>query len=1245
MQPPLEPGMRFGDFRIGTLLGRGKAGFVYSADDLIAHRRCALKVLCRMSSHDLYRNKLGFRRMSPFRHPCLLRTDRIEIVDDYTVLTMEEIEGQTLYSAALGLKDLPRAEAYRQLHSLLHDFAVGLAIMHFAGLVHRDLKPTNLMVRTNGHGVIVDYGLVANCDPETDPYGIRPYIAGTPRYFSPEALWEQSYTPAGDVFSLGLVMLDCLNQVSGCDGWLRGGEFNDWVRDEDEQTIAAAVSEMHEDIPPVLRMAVAGMLNADRTKRPSSLDIVTMTKTDDNPIRVITTHHLFGRQRELDQCTDWLREIYRGQTGRLHLYGEAGAGKTRLLDEIERLLRQNSWGQVFRVKCRSRENQTLQVLDQIADQIAQRYARTDREPLQLDPVSASILVQSFPQLRHVINVDLADHSASFAAAPERLDALAAAARLSRELRKVGPLVIIIDDAQWSDHDSDTVWDELQQDGDGYLGIITSSRRSETNQRQPAECRVHIGPLSPPSALAFLQTAATRWNANINQAGLQELVEVSRCNAFRLQELAEEFRPGGMLHRVEQSCDASISNLGDVDRFWRARFDRLSGEAKSILAFIVTAATPVSIAQLADLTDLGDKVDVSVSELVHQRLVNDDATGKECITVVHDKIADGLIENLDQIELHQAHLAWAALLSKLNRPRDFAARIAGHYYAAEQDGAALPFAIMAAENADSAFAKSEAGKWHARVLKQVTGDARDKHLRDAARCFHEADLPEQASHYYLELAELSQAPQEQLRFETLALQLLVRSGQMDRARPLFAELSGKLGIKIDDSVDQLTQGNRFQLPELAAELGGLDFTIHNTIEQSARTPSPTSIESDSDTPNDLIFCSEIIRPMAMLDMRSTTRLVLHGGQQALQQPATTHQVRFAALTNAWSAMLDSGQSDMIDRSLKALRGIQVQIANLPAGKQTADVSAGIAFAEAFAMRWSEVADAVNISVKDYLADARAMRFDIAHTQWLLLWADWHLGRWEPMRAMVQEMVEDANRRHDSYQQLLATTGYGGNAFLFSNNVDQLHQLCSQNNRIVTDSSDVELVDFFQWMQHVQQAVYVADDRNAARLVMRMRERIGNSLIRHIPLIQVTLDHFTTLVALHLRQHQTLQPGTRRGSDEAELMDSTIVDEATGRLKNQSCDFAKMLAALMQGVEKRIAGEPATAAAAFQKAAEMASDLGLFPFQLAAEDGLISSRQPDADADSLRQSMTNRRIHIPAQLERLYTVAPPQRPCQV
>ncbi|WP_158222539.1 protein kinase domain-containing protein [Rhodopirellula sp. MGV] len=1231
MTSPLEPGQRFGEFEIRELLGRGKAGFVYSAVDLVSKQRCALKLLCRMSSHDLYRNKLGFRRMSPFRHPSLMRTDRIEIIDNFTVLTMEEIDGETLYAAARRLRNEPSQVAYRKLHSLLHDYASGLAMMHFGGLVHRDLKPTNLMVRSKGNGVIVDYGLVASCDPETDPFGLRPYIAGTPRYFSPEALWDQSYTPAGDVFSLGLVMLDCLNEVAGNDQWLRRGDFADWVRDEDEETIATAISEMDEEIPPVLRMAIAGMLSADRSRRPSSLEVASMTKVGEGPIRLMTTHHLYGRDQELEQCTNFIRDIYRGKTGRLHVYGVPGAGKTRLLDEIERQLRQMHWGQVFRVKCRSRENQTLQVIDQLADQIAQRYAQRDRDRITLDSVSASILKKSFPQLKHVIHEDLYEVPASFNGKPQRLDALTAAIRLSRELRKMGPLVIIIDDVQWSDHDSHTIWDALLSDPSGQLAIITSSREMETQIRYPADLRVPVGPLPPEAAFSFLQTAASRWGANINVAGLQQLLKLSKCNAFRLQELAEEFRPGGMLHGLEDSPNSSMSNFTDVDRFWQTRFEKLSPEAKSILAFIVTANAPVSIGELLDLTGLGEQVDILVFELVRQRLAVDDSSNSECVTVFHDKVAEELIDNFDKKELRRAHLAWAELLKKQNRPRDFAARIAGHLYDANQDGAALPFAILAAENADRAFMKAEAAEWHEKVLQQVAGEARLKHLRDAARCFEEADLPERAAPYYETLAETASDEFQKRRLKATATQLLVRSGRLDKARPLIQDLSDELNILPRRPITMATC--RSGLAMLTEQLAKIDF---KKLQSEILTSE--SVQRPDDVATAMYLCSDATRSMAFLDFHGTIQLMSHGAKLAIGHGTNADRLHFGVRAHVWSGVLSGRETDSLEQSQCYLESLVGNLENFPPGLMTGDVWSGLAFLNLLSMNWTTVPHAVDSCIADFGNDLKRLRFESTHTRWLKLWADWQLGNWDSLRTNANDMAEDADRRNDNYQRFVATSGFSGNGFLVDGNLARLSQLGSDSYRIVSDTGSTELKHLFQWIHSTQVHLYEGNYLAASQVVRKMRRELGRSPIRRISLLQIVADYLLCLSSLHQRQESVLCGKPSASTSGAATTDPAIVRNAIRRLNQQPFDFAKMLGALMRGIERRIAGRKKSAAQAFSLAAKMAQQQKLVPYQLAADDGLLSLER-DVDHDSLRQYMLTHRVKAPNQLERLYTVGLP------
>ncbi len=349
-QPPPWPiGHRLGDFELEKLLGQGSSGYVFRALDLVTKRRCALKILTQERSQDLRRNKLGFRRMQAIKHPGLMRVDLIHILDGHVAMSMEEIEGETLAHTLRRYKTLEPHLTYKRLLALTRQYADALAEMHAHGLVHRDIKPQNLMVDADERGRLIDYGLVGTFDPETDVNGFRHYLAGTPRYWSPEALRNQFYTPSGDVFSLGLVMLEALYMITGRREWERSKDD----RDKDAQLISEAVDDLSESIPHVLRDACLEMLHIKPADRPSAHEISRLGLPTAKNFVWYTGQRLYGRETDLEQICDWLRTVYEGKSGRLHIHGPSGIGKTRLIDEVERHLRSLRWGQVFRATCRA----------------------------------------------------------------------------------------------------------------------------------------------------------------------------------------------------------------------------------------------------------------------------------------------------------------------------------------------------------------------------------------------------------------------------------------------------------------------------------------------------------------------------------------------------------------------------------------------------------------------------------------------------------------------------------------------------------------------------------------------------------------------------------------------------------------------------------------------------------------------------------------------------------------------------
>ncbi|TWU05527.1 serine/threonine-protein kinase [Stieleria varia] len=1228
--PPWQEGDRYGDFEVQELLGWGNSGFVYRAYDHVARHRCALKVLGPLSSRELCRNKLGFRRMTPFRHPNLMQVDRIHVLDDKTVFAMQHVNGTTLSDAIPLIRAMPEDQAFAIVENLVRDYATGLATIHLAGLVHRDIKPSNLMVTPDHRGVIIDFGLVATCNPEVEADGVRSYLAGTPRYFSPEAVWEQLYTPPGDLFGLGLVTLEIINAVRGRNDWFRMGEFQDWRRDQDKIEIEQAVDGLKDGVPAWLRKVCRGMLRVNRAKRFTAIQVALQDRKEPLNIPWITKQPLFGRTQEVAEARQWIRSILDGKSERLHIHGPSGIGKSRLIDEIEAILEAMPWCQVFRVRCRTREQHSLQVLDQIADQIASRYSRGDREKLRVDPVSASILHEMFPQLRHVVVSDMSDNASPLPDAPERIDALRAAMRLSVELRKVGPLFIIVDDAQWSDHDTNTVWDELQQDGHGRLGIITVSRDPETYQRQPADHKIHLRALSVQRSAELLGHAAKQWGVKIKSATCRELAELTGGNPFRLQELAEEFRPGGELHDPQPALDSSLTSLRNLDRLWQRRFNLLSVEARSVLPYVVTASRPVSTQQLEMLTDLGLAVDAAVSELVKQRLVNDDATGGECITIVHDKVADGLFQSLTDEEQRDAHKAWANLLISSEHPTRYAARIANHLRACGESVAALPFAINAAIEADRIYAKVEAGEWHAKILEMVSGEARQKHLRDAARCFYEGDVPLRAAEYFRQLADESDDLTERIRFTISATEVLIRCGKFVAAKPHLDLLLQQLNLRLHAEPASTSIASLRDLVSLASSF------IQRPLSPFAEDRLPGNLIVQ----HQLELCSYVARPIAMFDLRSTVNLLTDGSRLA-QKYGTIAQQAYFASSIAICVLLAGNRPAQRQRTHGMLQTLRDQVRGGEDKRAIAEIETAQAYVEALEMRWDAVIEPMSIAIRLFTHSDLPSRFETSQMRWLGFWADWNLGNWSHIVTVAEEMLHDSQRRRDPLQHLLATGGFGGNAALIENNAPALKQFQRHHRHVATCSEQVEMVDFLVWVSRVQRLIYEQKYQQAWFACQVFNDRLQSSLINRLHAIRTTVDFYIGLSAAHMQRHSGLFPviDESRVAAKCWSLPQETIGTAIKNLKSRHSPYAKMLAALLSGISLRHDGRFDQALIAFGRANTLATQLSLAPF-IAATSDAMEHLETGTWSEKLRHQMIHDNVVSPIDLERLYVVAPPE-----
>jgi eukaryotic-like serine/threonine-protein kinase len=192
-----------GRYRIERLLGEGAFGLVFLAFDEQLHRLVAVKVpharlVSRPEDAELYLREA--RAVASLDHPNIVPVYDVGGTDQFPCYVVSKfIDGQTL-SSKLGGGPFTCREAAE----LVATMAEALHHAHQQGLVHRDIKPGNILIDPNGKPFVLDFGLALR---EAD-LGTGPRYAGTPSYMSPEQAWGEGHRVDGrsDVFSLGIVL-------------------------------------------------------------------------------------------------------------------------------------------------------------------------------------------------------------------------------------------------------------------------------------------------------------------------------------------------------------------------------------------------------------------------------------------------------------------------------------------------------------------------------------------------------------------------------------------------------------------------------------------------------------------------------------------------------------------------------------------------------------------------------------------------------------------------------------------------------------------------------------------------------------------------------------------------------------------------------------------------------------------------------------------------------------------------------
>ncbi len=263
-----------GRYRIIALLGKGGMGEVYRATDLTLGQSVALKFLPALGAGDprlleRFHNEVRIARQ--VSHPNVCRVYDIGEAEGLVYLSMEYVDGEDLSTLLKRIGRLPSEKATE----IARKICAGLAAAHDRGVIHRDLKPHNVMLDKRGEVLICDFGLAA-LPEQINPAEFR---QGTPAYMAPEQIKGTSVTAQSDVYALGLVLYELYTGKRPY-----SGKNVQEILVQQEAMAMTSMSSHAQDIEPAVENIIRRCLDPEPTKRPSNALLVSMALPGGDPL-------------------------------------------------------------------------------------------------------------------------------------------------------------------------------------------------------------------------------------------------------------------------------------------------------------------------------------------------------------------------------------------------------------------------------------------------------------------------------------------------------------------------------------------------------------------------------------------------------------------------------------------------------------------------------------------------------------------------------------------------------------------------------------------------------------------------------------------------------------------------------------------------------------------------------------------------------------------------------------------------
>lgn len=795
--PPMPMPDKLGPYRVVGELGAGGFGVVYEAIDEERNQLVAVKTLREFDVQAVQGLRREFRHAADLNHPNLARLHELVFEDGQCFLVMALVHGVDFLAwvRAAGPDDDAKplhGATEARLRAALLQLAQGVHALHEAGLLHLDLKPSNVLVEANGRVVILDFGLVQRLADAADPTrAVR--FAGTPAYMSPEQGLMQATGPASDWYSFGTMLWAALcgrTPYTGTPFQVLGARAT---------TDAAAPSSVRRGIPEDLNDLCVRLLARNPADRPAGAEVLRQLGLAPKRQRSRSSGYeqlaLIGR----DDLMGALRATAthaRTKPVAVWLLGAPGVGKTALANQFAAEMQATHHVQLLTGRCYERESAPFKGFDAIAEAM-DRQLQLDTGNAAGDVTRARAALHRLFGTVHAETDDDADEDDLFDPAAQRKRAFRELKQILRRMAHDRLLILILDDAQWGDLDGARLLVELLSPPEPPPMLVICTCRSDDFERSGFVREVRSGGGSgllcteqmltvPPLAEREAEQLAARL---VDEADDGErsaaIARESRGNPFLLSELARwsVARPAG---------GPEATTLDDVIR---DRAAALGATAQNILQVVAIAGRPTP--QQHVLAAAGEAKTTVIDDLRRAALVRvGGSRGAATVEPFHDRIRECVVNWPSPAEAAALHgrLADALARDPATEPQD----LAHHLHGSGRADLAAVHLWRAAELAERALAFDKAAGWYGEIIEWGAPAGKEVAVRQRrAQALFNAGRCAEAAPVWLEAAACGNAVQRS-EFELQAAQAWLVAGHIDAGLGVLMPLLAAHGLPMPRS---------------------------------------------------------------------------------------------------------------------------------------------------------------------------------------------------------------------------------------------------------------------------------------------------------------------------------------------------------------------------------------------------------------------------------------------------------------